>query len=292
MALAQQPLRQGHAAEPLGAAGPFVACEGIDVSRSGCIGHRNLPEALGGIHQQERLAAMAAELFGDLGDRHDLAGVPEQVRQHHQSGCRPQSLVHFLQDAGGGIGRITAELLHRQGVDQQVVAAGQFDAGRHNAGVLAIADQQPIARFKGQAPERQHAARCHVFTERQSMGGDAADLGKLPPGAVDLGADVRPHLGGEGTQFLNPSPAFGDRLEGRCRQWALAAVVEVGLVRQGWAEFPKRWAVCLSQGAVLKGAQLHRQSNRFLVDIADESPCFLETTGRCLIDLDSRKAGR
>ena len=56
--------------------------------------------------------------------------------------------------------------------------------------------------------------------------------------------------------------------------------------------------MCLSQDAVLKGAQLHRQSESFLVDIAperlvsqrvglrsilDESPCFLETAGRCLI---------
>ena len=66
------------------------------------------------------------------------------------------------------------------------------------------------------------------------MGRHPTELGKASSGAGDFGADERPHIGGERTEFLNASPAGLDGLQRWCGQGPLAAVVEVGLVEQGW----------------------------------------------------------
>lgn len=73
------------------------------------------------------------------------------------------------------------------------------------------------------------------------MGRDPADSSELAARAVDLLADVGPDLCCEGTQFLDTFPAGCDRVEGRCRQRTLTAVVEVGLVGQGRAEVSHDW---------------------------------------------------
>ena len=95
------------------------------------------------------------------------------------------------------------------------MAAGQFVAGRHHAGMLAIADQQFIAGLPRQAPERQHAGRGHVFAEGHPMGSHpkplAQVLTQLAGGAFDQG----PNRPGEGTQLLDLAPGAGDGFEGR-----------------------------------------------------------------------------
>ena len=67
------------------------------------------------------------------------------------------------------------------------------------------------------------------------MGAYATELGQAATGAADLGADVGPHLRGEGTQLLDATPAVGDGLQGWGRQRSLTAVVEIGFVGQCWA---------------------------------------------------------
>jgi hypothetical protein len=65
-------------------------------------------QALGRIRQQPGLVGVALQLLGHPGDGHQLAGVPEQAREHHQGAqlqlvapdsrasswiCRKQSVI-------------------------------------------------------------------------------------------------------------------------------------------------------------------------------------------------------
>ena len=68
------------------------------------------------------------------------------------------------------------------------------------------------------------------------MGRNTAALGQKAAGAVHLLGDVGPNICCERPQLLNARPACGDRLQGWIGQRPLAAVVEVGLVEQGWTE--------------------------------------------------------
>jgi hypothetical protein len=78
---------------------------------------------------------------------------------------------------GNGVtGGIAPQIGHGQAGDHEPMAAGQFVAGRHHTGMLAIADQQFIAGLPRQAPERQHAGRGHVFAEGHPMGSHAKPL--------------------------------------------------------------------------------------------------------------------
>ena len=230
LAFVQHPFRQGHAPQTFRATGPLVAGEGIDVSGGSSVLHRNLPETLGGIHQQIGRLGVLGEPFRDGGDGHDLARVPEQMTQHHQPRAGGEALLQGVHHARIGAGLIAAQLLHRQGVDRQPLTPGQLHAGGHNPRVFAVADQQTIATVEGQSPQRQHTTARDVFTEGQAMGGHAAELGEAPPGAGHLGPDEWPYIRGEGAQLLNAPPAGLDRLQRWRRQGALAAVVEVGLV--------------------------------------------------------------
>ena len=91
--LLQHPLREGHAPQSFRAAGPLVAGEGVDVCPGGRLGHGDLPEALGGIHQQVGLPGVLVKPFRHSGDRHDLSGVPEQMAEHHQAGAGGERLL-------------------------------------------------------------------------------------------------------------------------------------------------------------------------------------------------------
>ena len=61
-------------------------------------------------------------------------------------------LIDRLEHGGIAVGLITPQMLHRQHVDGEVLASGQFNAGTHHSGMLAVADQQPISFRKGQSP--------------------------------------------------------------------------------------------------------------------------------------------
>ena len=83
LGILKNPLRQRHAAEPFRAAGPLVAGEAVDVRRGGGGSHRDLAETLGCIHQQERVLGVLRKRIGHGSNRHHLAGVPEQMAEHH-----------------------------------------------------------------------------------------------------------------------------------------------------------------------------------------------------------------
>ena len=145
MALFQHPFGERYSPKALWAAGPLVAGEGIDVCGSSGLLHRNLPDALGRIHQQVGRLRVQSKPFGNGGDGHDLAGVPEQVAQHHQPRAGGEALLKSIHHARIGAGLIASQLLHRQRVDHEVFTPGQLHAGGDNARVFAVADQQAIA---------------------------------------------------------------------------------------------------------------------------------------------------
>ena len=107
---------------------------------------------------------------------------------------RGECSVNRLDYGGIALGLITPQLLHRQHIDGEVLAPGQFHAGTHNTGVLAVADQQPVPFGKGQPPERQHAPAGDVFGEGKPMGRNTAALGQKAAGAVHLLGDVGPNI--------------------------------------------------------------------------------------------------
>ena len=111
--------------------------------------------------------------------------------------------------------------------------------------MFAVADEKVIAFTDRQSPERQHAAARHVFTQSQTMRGDAADPRQLCAGVVHFCAHVRPDIRGERAQLLNAFPAGCDCIQRGIGQRPLPPEVEVGLVRQGWAE--------ISQHAIRRG---------------------------------------
>ena len=55
LALLEDTLGEGNPAEPLRSKTPFVAGKGVDVGGSRCGLHRDLPHALGSIHEQKRM---------------------------------------------------------------------------------------------------------------------------------------------------------------------------------------------------------------------------------------------
>ena len=94
-----------------------------------------------------------------------------------------------------------------------------------------------------QPPERQHATAGDVFREGKAMGGNAAELCQLLPGAVQLCADEWPEIGREWAQLLNALPAACDCVEGWGWKWPLAAEVEVRLIGQRWEQISELSAV-------------------------------------------------
>ncbi|MEN9767719.1 MAG: hypothetical protein RLZZ32_1679, partial [Cyanobacteriota bacterium] len=172
-----------------------------------------------------------------------------------------------------------AELLHRQGGDAAALAPRQLLAGGHHAGMLGIADQQLITALPGQSPQGQHAAACDVLREAQSMGPHPTGRRQPPPHQARFLLDKRPHRGGEGTQLLDALPAVGDRLQGWGGQRALPAVVEVGLVGQGWAEpANQRHSLRGELGSAFGGAALGLRTHHHV----DEGRAALATAGRQL----------
>ena len=106
-------------------------------------------------------------------------------------------------------------------------------AGRYDARVFTVANQNVVAIVQGKAPERQHTPRGHVLAEGEPMGWHIAQSGESAASLVHFGADVGPDVRREGAQFLDPFPAGGDGLQRRRGQRSLPAVIEVGLVLQG-----------------------------------------------------------
>ena len=215
-----------------------MARAGVDVGGGGGIGvarfrQRQAAQALGPIHQQPGLAGVLPQHLGHRRDRHHLAGVPEQVGEHHKFCAGRQRRLQPLQHGRGGGGFAAAQIPHRQLPQLQPLAAGQLPAGGHHARMFAVADQQLIARPPGQTPEGQHAAAGYVLGEGQPLGGHAAPaaqpLAQFGANALQIG----PHITGERAQLLNLAPGGHNRLQGGLRQGPLAAVVEVGLVSQG-----------------------------------------------------------
>lgn len=229
----QQPFREHHGPEPLRTAAPFVAGAGVDVGGGGRLGHRNAAQGLGRVHQQPGPGRLLRQAGGHGADRHQLAGVPEQVGEHHQAGAGREGLPEAIQHGGGRCFGAAAQVAHRQGADRQAMATGQFMAGGHHTGVFAVAQQQLLPRRPGQAPEGQPAAGGHVLGAGHPVGPDAEPAGEplaqIRDGAVHEGPD-RP---AEGAQPLDRDEGLGDGLEGALRQRPLTAVIEVGLVGQG-----------------------------------------------------------
>jgi len=252
LGLRQQPLRQGHPPQPLWPAAPFVAGEGIDVRGGGGLRHRQAAHRLGRIHQQPRPAGMAAQLLRHGWDWHHRAGVPEQMGEHHQAGVGGEGPLEGLQHhrlqlrLGGG----AAELLHRKGAEAATLAPRQLLAGGHHAGMLRIADQQLITRLPGQPPQGQNAAAGDVLREGEPVGPHSAGGRQAPAHPPRFLLDERPHRGGEGAQLLDALPAGGDRFQRWGGQRTLAAVVEVGLVLEGWTQpTHRRHSVRLTRGS-------------------------------------------
>ena len=93
------------------------------------------------------------------------------MTQHHKTGAGGEGSLNRLDHGGIALGLITPQLLHRQHIDGEALAPGQFHAGTHNTGVLAVADQQPVPFGKRQTPERQHAAAGDVSVRASRWGG-------------------------------------------------------------------------------------------------------------------------
>ena len=155
LALIQEPLGEGDSPQALWAAAPLVPGEGVDVGCLRRFRNRETAHGLGRIHQEPGLLGMRLQVLGHRRNGHHGAGVPEQVGEDQESGSGLQAGLELFQNGSlkvllcGGL----AELQHRQGGQGQVVAPGQFLAGRDHAWVLAVTDQQLIALLPGQAPE-------------------------------------------------------------------------------------------------------------------------------------------
>jgi hypothetical protein len=153
--------------------------------------------------------------------------------EHHQPGGGGELLLQALQHLGIGVAGGAAQIRHRQGGQQQPLAAGQFPAGGHHPGMFTVADQQFVAGLPGQTPQRQHTAAGHIFGEGDAVGADAKPASQvLTQPACGL-RDEGPHRAGKGPQLLDGAPAGGDCLQRGAGQGPLAAVVEVTLVGQG-----------------------------------------------------------
>ena len=92
------------------------------------------------------------------------------MAQHHQTGAGGEGSVNRLDHGGIALGLITPQLLHRQHIDGEVLAPGQFHAGTHNTGVFAVADQQPVPFGKGQ-PQSGSTQPLVTFSVRASRWG-------------------------------------------------------------------------------------------------------------------------
>ena len=167
------------------------------------------------------------------GDRHQLAGVPEQVGEHHQASAGGEAPLQCLEHAG--VGRLAARpgFGHREAGQGQPLALGQLPAGRHHPVVFGVADQQLIALLPGQAPEGKHTAARNVLGEGQPLLRHAAPAGQTPPQARQRASHIGPHAAGEGSELLDGAPARLDGFQGGGGQGALAAVVEIHLVGEG-----------------------------------------------------------
>ncbi len=176
LALLEHPLGERHTAETLRAAAPLVACEGIDVGRSRHTAELQAAHRLGGIHQQPGVARVLLEASGHRFDRHRKPAVPEQVGEHHQPCARLQGCFQRFEQGG-----ITAAIAGREPGDGEALAPRQLLASGHHAGMFRIAEQQAVARFKRQSPQRQHAAAGHVFSEAEPVRRHATELGQAPP---------------------------------------------------------------------------------------------------------------
>ena len=134
------------------------------------------------------------------------------MAEHHQAGAGGQRGLQRIDYASVGAGLVAAQVFNRQHINAQLFTSGQFDAGRDNPGVLAVADQHPIAAGEGQSPQRQHASAGDVFGQGEAMGRHAAPVGQLAAGGIDFSGNEWPDLSGEWAEFLNAPPAGGDRL--------------------------------------------------------------------------------
>ena len=241
LALIQEPLGEGHSPQALGAAAPLVTGEGVDV---GCLrrcGDGKAAQGLGCVHQQPGVLGVRLQVLGPRGEGHHGAGVAEEVGEVQESGPGSLAGLELLQNGylKGPLGGGLAELQHRQGGQGQVVAAGQFLAGRDHAWVLAVTDQQLIALLPGQAPEGQDASTGDVLCEGNAMGADPTPARQASAQAAGFLLDEGPDIGCKWPQLLNGAPTGCDGLERWGRQRPLTAVVEVGLVDEGRAEVAK-----------------------------------------------------
>ena len=104
------------------------------------------------------------------------------------------------------------------------------------------------------------------------MGANPAPAREGPAQATGFLLDERPDIGCERPELLNGSPALVDRLQRRGRQGPLTAVVEVGLVGEGWTEIPEPTCVCVGSSAQncqphLQGTSVLRASVISVVDL-------------------------
>ena len=211
---------------------------------------------------------MRLQLLGHRSDGHHGAGVPEQVGEDQEPGSGLQAGLELLQNHSLKVplGGALAELQYRQGGQGQVVAAGQFLAGRHDAWVLTVTDQQLIALLPGQAPEGQDTSTGDVLGEGNAMGADPTPARQAPAQATGFLLDEGPDIGCEGPQLLNREPTGCDGLQRWGGQRPLTAVVEIGLVGQCWTEIPVSTGVCVGRGVGNSGqnCQSHLQGTSVL----------------------------
>ena len=86
LGLHQHPLRQGHGPQTLGPTAPLVPRAAVDIGGCSRFCHRDAAQGLGRIHQQVGVVGVAGQLACHGGDGHQLARVPQQVGEHHQTG--------------------------------------------------------------------------------------------------------------------------------------------------------------------------------------------------------------
>ena len=232
-AVGQQSLRQGHCPQTFGAAAPLVARAGVDVGGGGGLRHPNGAKGLGGIDQQPGLAAMGLEPLGHRGDRHQLAGVPEDVGERHQARPRRQGRLQGRQHTDRRRFGRASQLHDRQDGQLEALPPGQFADAGYDAGVFGVTDQQLITRLPGQPPEGQQAAGGDVLTEGHPGRRHAEPARQPLAQAVRGTGHVGPDVAAERPQLLDRGPGRVDGRQRIVRQRPLAAVIEVGLVGEG-----------------------------------------------------------
>lgn len=234
------------AADSFGAAPPFVAGEGVEVDVEGLEIDGEEADGLGGIDEGEAgvgwvevgavalvggVGELAATEGSDVGEGQDLAVVPEDVAEDDEAGGGAE----LGGEVGEGVGlAVGVEFVPVAAGDLDVEAALEFLDGGDDAGVFAVAEDEVVVGLPVEAPEGDVAADRDVFGEGDGVGGGADGAGDGVAEAIAEAGDGAVGGAREGAEALDVLVGGEDGVEAGLGEGALAAVVEVGVVLEGW----------------------------------------------------------